>query len=132
VQFVAVTCRPGQQKCIPRIHYSVKAFPPWCDPRPVLDIAGLQLVAAPVFCERQRLAMGTALLTDFAAESGSSTYSTAQSLVSAVLARPFWTEVAEHSAHSWKLHKALKYAEDCRVPAMSYLIVICDSMITGP
>ncbi|KAL0019658.1 hypothetical protein WJX77_010544 [Trebouxia sp. C0004] len=58
--------------------------------------------------------MGTAFLTNFAAESGSTPYSAAQSLVSAVLAEPFWTEVSEYSAHSWKLHKALKYAEDCQ------------------
>ncbi len=75
--------------------------------------------------------MGTALLTDFAADSGSTPYSTAQSLVSIVLATPFWTEVSEHSEHSWKLHKALKYAEDCQVPAMSYLCGICVCLITG-
>ena len=63
--------------------------------------------------------MGTASLTGFAAESGSTPYSAAQSLVSAVFATPFWTEVSEHSDHSWKLHKALKYAEDCQVPAIS-------------
>ena len=75
--------------------------------------------------------MGTALLTDFAAESGSTPFSAAQSLVSAVLAAPFWTEVSEHSPNSWKLHKALKYAEDCQVPAIFYLIGICGCMIMG-
>lgn len=74
--------------------------------------------------------MGTALLTDFAAESGSTPYSTAQSLVSAVLATPFWTEVSEYSERSWKLHNALRYAEDCQATAMSHLIGICRCMIT--
>ncbi|KAL0047527.1 hypothetical protein WJX82_005707 [Trebouxia sp. C0006] len=58
--------------------------------------------------------MGTSFLTDFAAESGSTPYSTAQSLVSTILAAPFFTDVSEHCDHSWKLHKALKYAEDCQ------------------
>lgn len=73
--------------------------------------------------------MGTSFLTDFAAESGSTPYSTAQSLVSTILATPFFTEVSEHCDHSWKLHKALKYAEDCQVPVMSYLSGICVYMM---
>ena len=75
--------------------------------------------------------MGTSFLTDFAAESGSTPYSTAQSLVSTILAAPFFTDVSEHCDHSWKLHKALKYAEDCQVPVMSRLSGICVCMITG-